>query len=432
MTKAGADVVANYPDQNAFSNYTVVDNNTRMLTYWNRSYAGINAANQVIHNVSLMTSEQIDADRQTQIIAQAKFLRGYFHYRLLLNWEEIPLLNFLPQTPEELSQPLSSREAVWTAIEQDFRDAADGLPTTYDDDNRGRATKGAALAFLGKSHVHQEEWTEAEQTLKQVIDLGVYGLVSDFASLFDGSNEATNPLNDETLFDVAFTFNEVNGSNVIYAGLPNIAAAEMDGWEAMLPTQKLLSQMKSEGRVSSQIGEVSGEQKFDERIYATMVFNDPDVDVYGMTYEDWFGTGNTKPGWRKYLHRDELYPENWRSDINTPLMRYADVLLLYAEALNENGSGDPLEYINMVRERAFLPAASASGKQEILELIMHERAVEFALEGQRFYDLRRWGESVMTDAIRSSGKTGADNFQFADDAYLPIPANERLNNPNIN
>ena len=155
MTKSGADVVANYPDQNAFSTYSVVDNNTRMLTYWDRSYDGINAANQVIHNVNLMTEEQISSDAKKQIIAEAKFLRGYFHFRLLMNWEQIVVFDFLPQVADELSRPLSTREEAWAAIEKDFLEAAADLPNIHNDLDRGRATKGASLAFLGKSHLNQ-------------------------------------------------------------------------------------------------------------------------------------------------------------------------------------------------------------------------------------------------------------------------------------
>lgn len=431
MVKAGADVIANYPDQNAFSTYNVVDNNTRMETYWNTSYAGIAAANQVIHNVGLMSESQISTDAKKRIIAEAKFLRGHYHFRLLMNWEQIIVFDFLPQTVEELSRPLSTREEAWAAIEKDFSEAAIDLPNVHDAGNRGRATKGASLAFLGKSHLNQLDWSSAAASLKEVIDLNQYALATDFRSLFDGSNEATNVANTETIFDIAYTFNEVNGSNVVYAGIPNFAALEMNGWEAMLPTQKLLSEMKYEGRISTAVGVVSGLNKFDDRSYGTMFFNDLDVDIYGDTYETVFGVANTKPGWRKYLHRDELYPNTWRSDINTPLLRYADVLLMYAEALNEQGTGSPLTYINEVRSRAFLPIATATSQREIREQIMHERAVEFALEGQRFYDLRRWGNSVMTDAITTSGKTGANNFVFEDDAYLPIPANEKLNNPHI-
>ena len=257
-------------------------------------------------------------------------------------------------------------------------------------------------------------------------------MAADYSSLFDGSNEGVNPSNRETIFEVAFTFNEVNGGDVIYAGIPNFAAGEMGGWEAMLPTQKLLSEMKADGRASSEIGSVSGLNMFDARSYGSIYFNDADVDIFGANYDSIFGAGNNKAGWKKYIHRNELYPNSWRSDINTPYMRYADVLLMYAEALNEQNSGSPMTFVNEIRARAFMPPSTASSQQEIREQIMHERAVEFALEGQRFYDLRRWGETVMTNAILNSGKDGADNFNFADDAFLPIPADEKINNPHIN
>ncbi|MHC2990626.1 hypothetical protein OB13_03155 [Pontibacter sp. HJ8] len=424
FVQAGSDVIANYPDQEAFDMYSVTDNNGRLEDYWNRQYRGISAANLVIHHVGKMTEEQISTDQKNKIVGQAKFLRGLYHMRLLMNWEKIVVFDFLPESADELLQPLSEREAVWAAIEKDFTEAAADLPATWDANNKGRATKGAALSFLGKAYLHQHKWAQAEQALKQVMDLGVYGLAPDFASLFDGSNELSN----ESIFEIAFTDKQVAGSAVEYAGIYNVAATEMGGWEAMLPTQSLLNEMKKEGKTSKK-------GKYDARLYGTLFFDDPDVSIYGKTYDDVFGEGNTKIAWKKYLFRSIApwdAPRKYRSNINNVLMRYADVLLMYAEALNEQGkSGEAKVYVDQVRARADMPATTATSQAQLRAQIMHERAVEFALEGQRFYDLRRWGDEVMTTAIRSSASRGFQNFNAAEDKFLPIPSSEKANNPKI-
>lgn len=423
--QAGADVVANYPDQEAFSSYRVTDDNGRMASYWGQQYIAISTANQVIHNVPLMTDDQVPAARRNELLAEAKFLRGLFHMRLLMNWEEIVVFDFLAQTGEELYKSLSSRAEAWSAVEADLSDAASGLPTNYDDNNKGRATRGAALGFLGKAQLEQHKYDEAAATLQQVIDLNVYNLEADYASLFDGSNE----LNNETLFELAFTSNEVGGTSVEYAGIYNVAAAEMGGWEAMLPTQALLDEMQVEGRISTDAG------KYDARLYGSIFFDDPDVDIYGFTYSEIFGAGATKLGWKKFLFRDVApwdAPRFEASDINTPLLRYADVLLMRAEALNESGStAAAIPLINQVRTRALMPNTTATSQAQVRDAIMHERAVEFALEGSRFYDLRRWGNDVLQNAIVNSGKDGVDNFSVSSDSYLPVPAGEKLSNPLI-
>lgn len=424
FVEAGGDVIANYPDQEAFDSYIVTSSNGRLEDYWNRQYRGISAANLVIHHVGQMMEEQISTDHKNKIVAQAKFLRGLYHMRLLMNWEKIVLFDFLPESVEELLQPLSEREVAWAAIEKDFAEAAEDLPATWDANNKGRATKGAALSFLGKAYLEQHRWPEAEQALRAVIDLGVYRLEPDFASLFDGSNE----LSDESIFEIAFTDREVAGSAVEYAGIYNIAATEMGGWEAMLPTQALLNEMKKEGKIAAN-------GKYDARLYGTLFFNDPEVSVYGKTYDEVFGEGNTKIAWKKYLFRNVApweAPRLYRSNINNVLLRYADVLLMCAEALNEQGeTGGAKVYIDQVRARAGMPATTATSQQELREQIRHERAVEFALEGQRFYDLRRWGDAVMADAIRSSASRGYQKFNVAEDKFLPIPSSEKANNPKI-
>ncbi len=429
LTKSGSDVLANYPDQNAFSIHNVQDNNGRMGDFWAKQYQGINAANQIIGNVTEMDDNLFEGEAKNEILGQAYFLRAYYHFKLKINWEEIIVVDGLATSSDDLYRPLAEDAAAWKAIEDDFTMAASLLPKEWDDGNKGRATKGAALGFKGKAQVYQQNWDAAVQSFEDVMGLNVYGLESDFASMFD----ATNELSQESMFEAAFTYTELSGDPVTYAGIANIAATELGGWEAMLPTDKLLAEMKKEG-------ETSNASTYDARLYATLFFDDPNVDIYGNTYEDIFGAGSTKIGWKKYLRRNTApweYAGGYRttdSDVNQVLLRYADVLLLYAEAKNELGNtADAIAIINDIRNmHGDMPATTATSQSEVRAAIMHERLMEFPLEGQRFFDLRRWGDNVLEDAMKNSGKPGANNFNLSDDKYLPIPVDERNNNPLIN
>lgn len=186
--------------------------------------------------------------------------------------------------------------------------------------------------------------------------------------------------------------------------------------------------MKKEGKIST-----SG--KYDTRLYQTVYFNDPDVSVFGKSFSDAISDGSVDLIFRKYIRSDVTQKNNDRRQtvMNIQQMRYADVLLMYAESLNETGDqAGAKTYIDMVRNRADMPViASGLTKVQTHNIIMHERTMEFAFEGHRFFDLRRWGKDLMTQNLTSSGKTGAANFKFDNHAYFPIPEKERNTNNKI-
>lgn len=414
-----------YADWTAISIFTNTAGNSRSSIYWRDAYIGLNHANQVIEKVGAMPDSKIDPELRAQIVAEAKFLRGFLHFRLLNNWEKIILQDKAPGSEADLSKPLSERDVVWALIEQDFKDAALVLPEKQDADNVGRATKGAAIGFLGKALLFQGKYgAAADEFKKLVVDgIGDYDLVDNFLSNFDGSNEN----NEESVFEIQYTPIRSNGRHIGHVLGKFTSASETGGWGNIEATKVLLDEFKSEGQVAT-----TG--KYDSRLYETLFFNDPDVNVFGQSYQDVFGDSE-RLIFRKFSLSDRPESENdpWYSSQNVPVMRFADVLLMYAEALNESSSADEAKpFIDRVRERADMPALPAGlSKEEMRQRIMHERAVELAYEGHRFFDLRRWGTDLLEAKMKNSGKPGASNFTSATRAYFPIPESETNSNESL-
>ena len=162
----------------------VGQSNGPLNNYWMHRYKGILACNVAINRIP--NAHFHDAKKQERFIAEAKFLRGYYYFELVRNFGGVPIVNDFMMPDDVQGIQRSSAEEVWALIEQDFKDAAAALPTRsgYSSDEMGRATKGAALAFLGKSYVYQGKWKEAVDALDQVISSGEYELLADFGDVW--------------------------------------------------------------------------------------------------------------------------------------------------------------------------------------------------------------------------------------------------------
>ncbi|MGQ1788167.1 RagB/SusD family nutrient uptake outer membrane protein [Saccharicrinis sp. GN24d3] len=412
-----------YADWTAISTFSNTEGNSRSTIYWQDAYRGIFHANQVIEKVGAMNEEKIKKDERDRIVAEAKFLRGLLHFRLLNNWEKIILQDKAPAGEADLSKPLSERDDVWKLIEQDFNDAISVLPEQYIKSKQGRATKGAAIGFLGKALLYQGKFGDAaEQLEKLVVDkIGNYDLVNNFKSNFDGSNEN----NKESVFEIQYSSVRSNGRHIGHVSAKFTSAPEIGGWGNIEATQNMVDEFKAEGQVAS-----TG--KYDTRLYETLFFNDTDVDIFGQSYSYVFGAESNRAIFRKYTLSDIPEEDNsaWYSSQNIPLLRFSDVLLMYAEAINETETADAAKpFIDRVRARAHMPVLSAGlSKEQMRNRIMHERAVELAYEGHRFFDLRRWGMDLLENKMKNSGKPGAENFSSTDKAYFPIPESETNSN----
>jgi hypothetical protein len=418
IIKPGTDAY-NYPNWIALANFNYTNGNSQFTTYWRDNYYGINYCNQVIENLPNIPPGKISEEDRSMIQNEAYFLRGYYHMKLLLNWEQIIIRDKYIASTNELDKPLADRSETWDFIIENFTKAT-ALPAERTTETLGRATRGAVYAFLGWAHLTRayEETDKKEAQLNAAINalnnVTGYELVKDFGSLFNGNNKNSK----EGVFELQLTLSTANGARYRTQLHRFIGCSELKGWDEILPTKQLMEVYKKEGKIAS-----TG--RYDSRLYETIFFRDDyfnDAEagrVYGYTYDDWF-KGTDKPAFRKYMPPDidELNTSYFAPNIM--LMRYANVLLMKAEVLNELGrTSEAVALINEVRERADMPEMNGSSQQEVRNQIEHERILEFPLENMRFYDLRRWGKTK--EALHAAGRTSFDPLKHN---FYPIPIQE--------
>ncbi len=410
---------SNYTEFQEIYNFNPNPSNYIITDFWEINYRGIYYANQVIGKVQEMDAGKITEEEKNQIIAEARFLRGYYHFKLLLNWEQIIIKDGASASEDALEKPLATRAETWDFIINDFSDAAAVLPWSQPNDKVGRATKGSALGYLGKAALYcaseensTEDFQKAEEALKTLITQGPYSLLPSFISSFNGSV----PNSSESLFELQVTTSEENNAWYQTPYLKFICLGEFGGWDEYKGSDALISEMKSEGMIAT-----TG--NYDTRLYESVFFQDPYFNdavnprVYGYTYDDWF-TGESKNQFRKYLPDNYAQISAEYNGNNMVILRYADAILMYAEALNQLGkTNEAIGQINDVRNRANMPDYSGSTSQsDVFNQIVHERVMELSAEGWRFYDLRRWG--LLESAMTAAGRTYTGN------AFFPIPEDE--------
>ena len=424
VVNLGSDAM-NYPNWVELSNFSYTNGNSQVSSYWWNNYKGASFSSQVIEKVPTIPEGAISEELRTQIVNEAHFLRAYYHLKLLLNWEEIVVRDKYITSQSDLSKGLSTRKEAWDFIIAELTKAT-GLPATHNADNAGRATKGAAYAYLGLSYLTRAY--EEPENKKDYLDKAVtafnnvtgYELVEDFASMFNGELRNSK----ESVFELQFSKVTANGAWYQTQAHKWLAVSELGGWDEILPSQFLVDQFMKEGETSLSGG-------YDKRLYHTIFcdidyFNDGTGKVYGYNYNEWFPTG--RAAFHKLLPKTlAQLNENYIAN-NIPLMRYANVLLMKAEALNElDKTTEAIPLINEVRRiHGDMPAMTGTTKAEVAAQIEHERIIEFPLENWRWYDLRRWGklEQAMKAAQRPS---------FTDEhAFYPIPLTELNANDQIN
>lgn len=414
----GADV-PNYPNWMELYNFTYTNGNSQFTSYWSNNYRGISFANQVIEKVAEISDDKIEPAKRSQIVNEARFLRAYYHLKLILNWERIITRDHYITDPADLNMGLSERADTWDFIMNDLK-AATALPQSYDSDHIGRATKGAAYAYLGFANLTRayEEPTRKTEFLAAAVDalsnVTGYELEKNYASMFDASNKNGK----ESVFELQTSMGTANGANYRTQFHRFIGCAELWGWDEILPSATLVNEFKKEG-------EIATTGRYDSRFYWTIFskcdyYNDPEAGrVYGYTYDDWFD-GADRPAFRKFMPADyDALSANYCA-INIPLMRYSNVLLMKAEALNEQGHPEQaIPLINQVRDvHGDMPAMVGSSQDAVRSQIEHERMIEFPLENWRWYDLRRWGK--IAEALQNAGRPGYD----ASKAFYPVPLTE--------
>lgn len=395
-------------------------------------YQGIFRANQVLTNVPAINFE--NAELKNRILGQAYFLRGLYLFHAVNMFKNVPV-------PTQLAAiyPQKTEAEGWAQVIADFKKAAELLPTSYTDiKDKGRATKGAALGYLGKAYLFTKDFTNARDTFKEVIDLGIYSLVSNYRDNFTETNEN----NSESLFEVQFS-RDAGGVDLGWGGAPASGWGKTSaraitygprgfGFTDVQPTWTLYNEYQQEKTTANTI---------DPRLDATMFYNKPGgMQLYGQDFATKYASNTADLNdlfCRKYQNSDgqKVDEFDWRSGINERLLRYADILLMYAECLNETGNtAGAYTYIQIVRDRVGLPNLATAKpnltKEQMREQIGHERFLEFPLEGHRFDDIRRWG--WLQDPVKLAWLKSRDtefNSYAPGREFFPIPQLERDNNP---
>jgi hypothetical protein len=410
-------------------------NNTIMQEWlWVAFYGGVTRANLAIANIDKI--EFTDQALKSRLKGEALFLRALHYYYLATFFNNIPLILEPYESADDYFPSQATPEATWNQIYADFEEASRLLPVSYQDPNRGRATKGAALAFLGKCHLFNQHFSEASAKFKEVIDLGVYSLMPNYSDNFTEAFEN----NEESIFEIQFS-REVGGTVLGWVDAPysdwskttaraiTYAPAPF-GWNDASPTTWVFQEFLKEKTTA-------GED--DPRLKATIYYNYPGATLYGQSFQDVYATELGKIGVKKYGNGDSGRPDekDWRSGINERLMRYSDVLLMYAECQNElNNAAVCAEYIQKVRSRAGLPDRQAEfagmSQAQLRDQLAHERLLEFVFEGHRFDDIRRWG--WLSDPVKLAELKQHDpefNSYVAGREYFSIPQLEIETNPNL-
>lgn len=418
-----------------YFNYNFWEGNAWM---WRDHYKAIFRCNQVLDYVpEIEFSNQADKDA---ILAQAKFLRALYYYNLALMFDNVPIVLNASQpddTPEQ-----STAAQVYAQVKIDLQEAASALPEQWNAANIGRPTKGAALALLGKVHMQLHEWQEAKDALSWLVE-GAGAVHYDLVANYKDNFMHTTENNKESVFEIQFSDVNPRGdgdvpNQNVGSNRAQFFAPRGIGWSDGQPRRWLVDEYKKEQTVDGDI---------DPRLRASIFYPELQTDfpgekIYGRDWEAGWGSDCF---FRKYQGDYYRNHEDYYSPINFRVIRYADVLLLYAECLAELSSGTPpalaIDCVNRVRERVNLPklenstlyASAVTSKAAFLKRLQMERSLELCLEGVRWADLKRWGLWDSQDGLNELISRDADftNFVVGKSSRMPLPQTEVDNNPNL-
>jgi len=411
----------------AVYDYAWDSNSPAISATWRISYMAIFRANMIVENIE-PTNEL-----RERIIAEAKAMRAYFYIDLVMQFGDVPLV-LGELAPEEFNQARTPKAEVYAQIEQDLNEAIAVLPTKseYSAGDKFRASKGMAYALLGKAELYQGNHGEAAAAFDLVAGPAGddYSLETNYADIFKRDFE----FGSESILEGSFSSEVPNSwdypwgtrheDNIHIQLMGNRAGSTPEigliaGWGFNYPSQKLFNAFEDGDTRRAATA-------FSESEYLSYRSTDPNFD--GTTWWDYNRVFRVKYGSFSEETNTDAVPElnygtNWR------LIRYADILLLNAEAkLLDGDAAGALTAINEVRERAGIPLLTSVTMQDIMD----ERFVELAFEGHRYFDLIRWGQAVADAALATEiAPTFPDGdpahmggFDYSKHQLFPIPASE--------
>ncbi|MDR1542825.1 MAG: RagB/SusD family nutrient uptake outer membrane protein [Prevotellaceae bacterium] len=410
-------------------NFKINSDNNFIWSYYKAQYLGIQRCNLALRVVDDIPADGVLTDAmRTRLKGEIHFLRGFYYFRLVRIFGKVPKVDFVVENSEQWIQPRANVADLWEFVVSDFKKAEEWLPkkSEYAPEDLGRATQGVAQAMLLKSYLNLHDYPNAEIYGKRVIDSREYTLVADYESQFmlDGENGA------ESIFEIQYNYEGFGDygwgkSSGNFTGILTRSRNPEygNGWGFNHPTQNLYDEFEN------------GDPRRDFSIWQLPAGVSPSPsEVYlGNAYLNrktmWINPDGT---FTKLAHQS-------RCPLNIKQIRYADVLLMYAEACVETGNTSEAEWaLEEVRARAramtsdpttMLPQFPNYGITDLKTAIRHERRCELAMEGHRWFDLLRWGTAKETmDAYRESESPEVQAemsvFQARKHELLPIPVYE--------
>ena len=411
-------------DMGFIDEFLISADNGFIESIWKHYYEGITRANKVIYYVPGIKMDEVLKQR---IVGEAKFLRAYFYFHLVNIFGEVPLKTLPAFSADDLHVAVSDVATIYQQIELDLVDASIILPVSYSGET-GRATEGAAFGLYAKVLLFQEKWQQSLDAVTEVEALG-YTLMP----LYRENFEVLTENNDESVFEIQHLTGQVPflGSNLNQWFSPIVE----NGYFFNAPTQNFVDEF-----------EVTVGDVVDPRLDYTV----------GREGKKWVNGEDFLPEWSPatgFLQRKHVQPlaeigkgTKGDGDLNYTFMRYAEVFLIKAEALNELNRGvESLVPLNAIRKRAresylfddtlpgfdgtvpldLLPDITSTNQSTLRGVIQHERRVELGFEFHRFYDLMRYGATIAEAALSDT------NFNYATHRYFPIPQSEIDTNNSI-
>lgn len=397
----------------SLANFVTNSANEGVLDLWRGPWPGILRSNIVI---SVAPGLNIDETVKNRSLGEAYFLRAQYYFVLVRFFGDVPLITQPQSSSSNLYPSRTPANEVYEQIISDLETAVELLPVKQDyaDADKGRASKGTAMGMLAKVHLTRGNWQEVVNLTTQLQSMG-YSLNASYADNFSTQTENSN----ESLFEVQYAANagydfwsnenQASWASTFMGPRSSGLVAGAYGWNQ--PTQEFVNQYEPGDNRRDVTILYEGGPAFDGQQYTA----------------SWSFTGYNV---RKFLVPLSVSPSFDNNPLNFPVLRYADVLLMRAEALNELGQTASAEApLNEVRGRAGLDdIQSGLSQADFRNAVLKERRMELAFEGQRWFDLIRVNNGQYgLDFLHSIGKTNADEHHL----LLPIPQIERDRNPNL-
>lgn len=382
-------------------------------SWWRGYFQTINSCNFVIDFIGTSTDPNFTKDQQAKYIAVAKMLKGFSYINLTTLWGDVPYFPHFLTRPEEAFVKRTPKAEVLAAAIEDLKYAAEHLPASWQGADVGLPTKTAGAALLAKAYLYAKDYPNAAIAAKNALDIATaegYRLMDSYEYMMSiNSQVGYNNDNTEFIFTLNHLKDDPTNDNVnemtVERGMgyggnsPNAVrmiyapVGGEGGWGYALPSRNLIEAFEpGDPRRKYSIwmpGDIYGTYKGPTVVENGITYNDGDV----ITYQAGWSASNTNTRKLYNSMRDQLNGDQ-ANGYNIPLVRYADLLLFYAEALIEDGKvGDGMIQLNKVRARPSvnMPPLTASGKEDAREKLRHERRIELNMEGIRLFDLMRWG-----------------------------------------